>query len=49
MATSKREIVNPRTGQRMIFLQTAHDTNGALFQVESFNPAHSPTDGEHTP
>jgi quercetin dioxygenase-like cupin family protein len=32
----------------MIFLQTAHDTNGALFQVESFNPAHSPAEPEHT-
>jgi quercetin dioxygenase-like cupin family protein len=47
MATSKSEIINPRTGQRTIFLQTAHDTGGALLQMETFHPAHSPAEPEH--
>jgi quercetin dioxygenase-like cupin family protein len=47
MAKSGSEIVNPRTGQRIKFLQTAHDTNGALFQVKTFNPARSPAEPEH--
>ena len=38
MSQVAREIVNPRTGQRMRFLRTAADTNGALLQVETVNP-----------
>jgi quercetin dioxygenase-like cupin family protein len=48
MATSKSEIVNPRTGQRTIFLRTAHDTGGDLLQMETFHPAHGPAEPEHT-
>lgn len=47
MAISGSEIVNPRTGQRTIFLQTAQDTNGALLQMETFHPAHGPAEPEH--
>ncbi|MFN8512210.1 MAG: cupin domain-containing protein [Chloroflexia bacterium] len=40
------EIVNPRTGQRMIFRQTAGDTGGALLRIETFNPR-GPAEPEH--
>lgn len=33
-----REIVNPRTGQRMRFLLTAADTDGRLLRIETVNP-----------
>lgn len=46
MAQTNEEIVNPRTGQRMIFRQTAADTNGALLQVETVNPP-GPAEPEH--
>jgi quercetin dioxygenase-like cupin family protein len=47
VATSGSEIVNPRTGQRTIFLQTAHDTKSALLQLATFHPAHGPAEPEH--
>lgn len=40
------EIVNPRTGQRMIFRRTAGDTGGALLQIETVNPR-GPAEPEH--
>ena len=40
------EIVNPRTGQRMIFRQAAGETGGALLQIETFNPR-GPAEPEH--
>src|SRR5690348_15372343 len=46
MAHTGEEIVNPRTGQRMLFRQTATDTNGKLLQVETVNPAHRPAEPE---
>jgi quercetin dioxygenase-like cupin family protein len=33
-----REIVNPRTGQRMRFLLTGADTDGRLLRIETVNP-----------
>lgn len=33
-----REIVNPRTGQRMRFLLTAAETDGRLLRIETVNP-----------
>lgn len=33
-----RTIENPRTGQRMRFLLTAADTDGALLRIETVNP-----------
>jgi mannose-6-phosphate isomerase-like protein (cupin superfamily) len=38
MGQTEEEIRNPRTGQRMRFLQTAADTDGALLRIESVNP-----------
>ena len=46
MARTNEEIVNPRTGQRMIFRQTAADTNGTLLQIETINPP-GPAEPEH--
>ena len=47
MAYAGEEIVNPRTGQRMIFRTTAADSNGALLRIETMNPAHSPAEPVH--
>jgi quercetin dioxygenase-like cupin family protein len=47
MAKASSEISNPRTGQRMIFLQTAGTTGGNLLRTENFHPAHSPPEPEH--
>lgn len=47
MATSGSEIVNPRTGQRTVFLQTAADTGGTLLRMETFHPPHGPAEPEH--
>lgn len=38
MAQAPREIENPRTGQRMRFLVTGADTDGALLRIETRNP-----------
>lgn len=38
MSSPAREIANPRTGQRMRFLLTAADTDGALLRIETRNP-----------
>ncbi len=38
MARQGDKIVNTRTGQTMIFLQTGKETNGKLLETESFNP-----------
>ncbi len=38
MTRTCEEIVNPRTGQHMIFRQTAADTDGKLLQIETVNP-----------
>ena len=48
MAQAGDEIVNPRTGQRMVFLQTAKETNGGLLRNESFNPPAADAEPEHT-
>lgn len=36
--TGSREIVNPRTGQRMRFLRTGAETCGELLELETVNP-----------
>jgi hypothetical protein len=46
MMKTGEAIVNPRTGQRMIFRQTAGDTGGALLQIETVNPR-GPAEPEH--
>jgi quercetin dioxygenase-like cupin family protein len=38
MAKQGDKIINARTGQKMIFLQTGTETNGQLLEIESFNP-----------
>ena len=38
MAKQGDKIINARTGQTMIFLQTGKETNGQLLEIESFNP-----------
>jgi quercetin dioxygenase-like cupin family protein len=38
MSPTGREILNPRTGQRMRFLLTAADTDGELLRIETTNP-----------
>lgn len=47
MAQSGSEIVNPRTGQRTLFLKTAADTSGAVLRMESFHPPQQPAEPEH--
>lgn len=41
-------LTNPRTGQTMIFRQTAAETNGALLEIETFNEPHRLGEPEHT-
>lgn len=48
MAVPGQEIFNPRTGQRMIFHQTASSTNGTLLRVESVHPPANRPEPEHT-
>jgi cupin domain len=47
MAHAGEEILNPRTGQRMVFLQTGAETSGELLRIECFNPATSVDEPEH--
>jgi quercetin dioxygenase-like cupin family protein len=47
MATKGDEIVNPRTGQRMKFLQTSQDTNGQLLQIDCVNLPGGVKEPEH--
>ena len=46
MATVGQEIVNPRTGQRMTFRQTAVSSGRALVQIDTTNPP-GPAEPEH--
>jgi quercetin dioxygenase-like cupin family protein len=47
MAHAGEKIENPRTGQRMVFLQTAVETDGELLRIECFNPATGVDEPEH--
>jgi quercetin dioxygenase-like cupin family protein len=47
MAKAGDEIVNPRTGQRMVFLQTGEETNGGLLRSESYVPPAGDAEPEH--
>lgn len=47
MARSGDEISNPRTGQRMKFLQTSADTNGELLQIDCYNSPEAVKEPEH--
>jgi hypothetical protein len=41
------KMKNARTGQIMIFLQSANDTNGELLDIECFNPQSNAKEPEH--
>ena len=47
MASQGDHLINAATGHRIVFRQTAADTNGALIEVDSFLPAGQPTPPEH--
>ena len=47
MAKAGDEIFNPRTGQRMIFLQTGKETSGELVRIDSYNPPTGVAEPEH--
>jgi quercetin dioxygenase-like cupin family protein len=48
MAHVDQQIANPRTGQTMIFLRTAEDTDGQLLQIECFHEPRGPKEPVHT-
>ena len=41
------EIINPRTGQRIIFRQTAMETGGESLRIECFSPSSTAREPEH--
>jgi quercetin dioxygenase-like cupin family protein len=47
MARAGDELVNPVTGQRLVFLKTASETGGALLEMESFYQPHGWPPGRH--
>jgi quercetin dioxygenase-like cupin family protein len=47
MPHAGEKIENPRTGQRMVFLQTGADTDGELLRIECFSPATAMDEPEH--
>jgi quercetin dioxygenase-like cupin family protein len=47
MAKAGDEIVNPRTGQRMVFLKTSSETAGELVQIDTYNPPTGVPEPEH--
>ncbi len=47
MAHVGESIENPRTGQRMVFLQTGAETRGELLRIECFNPPAGVDEPEH--
>ncbi len=47
MAEAGKEIINPRTGQRVRFVRTAHDTAGERLELECISPPSSEREPEH--
>jgi quercetin dioxygenase-like cupin family protein len=47
VAKAGDEIFNPRTRQRMIFLQTGKETGGELLRIDSHNPPTGVAEPEH--
>ena len=47
MARAGDEIVNPRTAQRMVFLETGEETGGQSLRIDSYNPPSAPLEPEH--
>jgi quercetin dioxygenase-like cupin family protein len=42
-----RELFNPRTGQRMRFVRTGAETDGALLRIETVNPPNAIAEPTH--
>lgn len=47
MARSGDKLVNPVTGQQMLFRRTSRETNGELLEVEAVYPPNSSPPAEH--
>ena len=47
MAKAGDEIVNPRTGQRMVFLETGAQNDCELVRIDSYNPPTSVPEPKH--
>jgi quercetin dioxygenase-like cupin family protein len=47
MITTREEISNVRSGQRMIFRKLGKDTDGSLLEIECFNPPTAVKEPEH--
>ena len=47
MAKAGDEIANPRTGQRMVFLETREENDGELVRIDSYNPPTGIPEPEH--
>ncbi len=47
MTKAGDEIVNPRTGQRMVFLETGTETGGELVRIEAYNSPTGVAEPEH--
>lgn len=47
MARAGDEIFNPRTGQRMVFLETGEETGGRSLWIDTYNPPTGVPEPEH--
>ena len=47
MITTSNEILNSRTGQRMIFQNNGKDADGRMLKIECFNPPSAVKEPEH--
>ncbi len=47
MATSGQSLENPLTGERIVFIETARETEGARVVIDHFLPPHTNTFPEH--
>src|SRR5215216_4141297 len=47
VAKAGDEIVNPRTGQRLVFLETGEENDGELVRIDSYNPPTGVPEPEH--
>jgi quercetin dioxygenase-like cupin family protein len=47
VAKAGDEIVNPRTGQRIVFIETGDENGGRRVQIGSYNPPSPPLEPEH--
>lgn len=47
MATPGQTLLNPITGERIVFRETAHETGGRKLVIDHFLPPHTDTFAEH--